>query len=251
MTTLDSFLAAVQEIAAEGPSYRLGGDGSDGTCDCIGLIIGALKRCGVAWEGIHGSNWAARNAMRELIPVTNTGDLNLGDVVYKAHAPGATGYDLPDRYKGGMDKLDYYHVGVVTSTSPLEITHCTGPGIVRDGSLGKWSYRGRLNQVGYGSDPVVLATQATVTAPSGSTVKLRSEPSTNSKLYWEIPVGATVTIGEQRDGWTAVTYGGQSGWMMTDFLEGKAVASDSDLITIQRAALQAIYDSIGSILQGG
>ena len=245
------FLAQVAALAAEGPTYRLGGDGSDGTCDCIGLVIGAIRRAGGSWTGIHGSNYAARYEMRELLPITEAGELCLGDVVYKARTPGQAGYDLPERYAASPDKRDYYHVGVVTSTNPLEITHCTGPGIVRDGSLGKWSYRGRLKKVGYGSDPVVLATQATVTAPSGGTVKLRSEPSKNSKLYWEIPVGATVTIGDQRDGWTAVTYGGQSGWMMTDFLEGKAVASDSDLITIQRAALQAIYDSIGSILQGG
>lgn len=57
--TLQTFLAAVDEINGEKPSYRLGGKATDGTCDCIGLIIGALLRCGVKWPGIHGSNWAA------------------------------------------------------------------------------------------------------------------------------------------------------------------------------------------------
>lgn len=251
--TKKNFLEKVEEIAQSNPAYKEGHDGSDGTCDCIGLIIGAIRRAGGSWTGIHGSNYAARYEMRELLPVTDAVELNLGDLVYKARTPGQTGYALPERYQTDPDKRDYYHVGVVTAVSPLEITHCTTPGMARDTKLGKWSYRGRLKTVDYEETEAMepMAQTAKVTAASGSTVKLRSEPSKNSKLYWEIPVGATVTTGEQRNGWTAVTYGGQSGWMMTEFLEGKAVASDSELITIQRAALQAIYDSIGSILQGG
>lgn len=40
--TLSAFLSAVDTIQAEQPTYRLGGKAEDGTCDCIGLIIGAL-----------------------------------------------------------------------------------------------------------------------------------------------------------------------------------------------------------------
>jgi hypothetical protein len=35
-------MAAVEEIVAKAPTYRLGGDGSDGTCDCVGLLMGAM-----------------------------------------------------------------------------------------------------------------------------------------------------------------------------------------------------------------
>lgn len=44
MVHMDAWLCKVDEIAAEGPSYKLGHDGSDGSCDCIGLIIGAIRR---------------------------------------------------------------------------------------------------------------------------------------------------------------------------------------------------------------
>lgn len=37
----ESFLRNVDEIAAEEPSYQLGHDGSDGECDCIGLLLAA------------------------------------------------------------------------------------------------------------------------------------------------------------------------------------------------------------------
>ena len=69
MVHMDAWLRKVDEIADEGPSYQLGHDGSDGTCDCIGLIIGAIRRAGGKWTGTHGSNWAARNTMVSIGPV--------------------------------------------------------------------------------------------------------------------------------------------------------------------------------------
>ena len=152
---LSAFLAAVDAIAAERPTYRLGGKAEDGTCDCIGLVIGALTRCGVKWPGIHGSNWAARNAMAWLLPVSDASDLTVGDIVYKARRPGETGYSLPDRYAADPDRSDYYDVGVVRSVSPLRIVHCTSPGgVVNDTKLGKWAYRGGLSLIGEAEDTV-------------------------------------------------------------------------------------------------
>ena len=261
---LEAFIAQVEAIAQASPVYRLGGDGSDGTCDCIGLVIGAIRRAGGAWTETHGSNYAARYEMRELLPVTDAGELCLGDVVYKARTPGQAGYALPERYKNDPDQRDYYHVGVVTATSPLEITHCTGPGIVRDAKLGKWSYRGRLKTVEYANTEAMepMTQTAKVTAASGSTVKLRSSPSVTDALYWEVPVGATVQVAEVAGSWAKVRYGGRTGYMMTTFLDlagqaapdtGEAAKTEpgGDLITVQRAALQALHDALGTLLQGG
>ena len=261
MISKDKFLEKVQEIADASPVYRLGGDGSDGTCDCIGLIIGAIRRAGGSWTGIHGSNYAARYEMRELLPVMDAGELNPGDVVYKARTPGQAGYALPERYKNDPDKNDYYHVGVVTAVEPLEITHCTGPGIVRDSKLGRWTYRGRLEKVDYDGTSQEVGTMvqtATVVADSGSKVKMRSKPSTSDGLYWEVPVGATVQVAENTGGWAKVRYGDRTGYMMEEFLAMDAQESpevggttDGELITVQRAALQAVYDALGNLLQGG
>lgn len=261
---LEAFIAQVEAIAQASPVYRLGGDGSDGTCDCIGLVIGAIRQAGGAWMGTHGSNYAARYEMRELLPVTDAGELCLGDVVYKARTPGQAGYALPERYKNDPDQRDYYHVGVVTATSPLEITHCTGPGIVRDTKLGKWVYRGRLKKVDYDGTEVVetMVQTAKVTAASGSAVKMRSKPSASDRLYWEVPVGAEVQVAEVTGSWAKVRYGDRTGYMMAAFLdmdgqeapeEGGSAESvaGGGLVTVQRAALQEVYDALGSILQGG
>lgn len=263
--TRDKFLAALEEVADPSPVYRLGGDGSDGTCDCIGLIIGAIRRAGGNWTGIHGSNYAARYEMRELLPVTEAGELNLGDVVYKARTPGQAGYALPERYKNDPDQRDYYHVGVVTAVEPLEITHCTGPGIVRDTKLGKWTYRGRLEKVdddGTSQEVGTMVQTATVVADSGDDVKMRSTPSQKDSLYEKVPVGAMVQVVAMRDDWAKIQYGGHTGYMMVEFLdmsgqdtpeatETGTIVSDGELITVQRAALQAVYDALGNLLQGG
>ena len=260
---LEAFIAQVEAIAQASPVYRLGGDGSDGTCDCIGLVIGAIRRVGGSWTGTHGSNYAARYEMRELLPVTDAGELCLGDVVYKARTPGQAGYDLPERYGADPDNRDYYHIGVVTAVEPLEITHCTGPGIVRDTKLGKWTYRGRLKKVDYdgteGMDTMVQT--ATVVADSGDNVKMRSTPSKTDGLYYKVPVGATVQVASVDGEWAKVRYQDRTGYIMVEYLEmdvqesptsgSSSGSTGGELITIQRAALQAVYDALGSLLQGG
>ena len=225
--TLYAFLAAIDAIQREAPTYRLGGKAEDGTCDCIGLIIGALNRCGVKWPGIHGSNWAARNAMAWLLPVSDASDLTVGDIVYKARRPGETGYSLPDRYAADPDRADYYHVGVVRSVSPLRIVHCTSPGgVVTDTKLGKWAYRGGLTLVDRSDyspeepSETLCAGTATVTASSGSTVNLRSGSSKSGKVLMKVPVGSKVTVLEVKGSWAKVEVP-MTGYIMTDFLKMK------------------------------
>lgn len=228
--TLYEFVYAVSCIADSKPTYRLGGKGADGTCDCIGLIIGACERCGVSWPGIHGSNWAARNATTGLVQVTNSDDLCTGDIVYKARTPGSNGYSLPSRYDGDPDQRDYYHVGVVTSVKPLEITHCTTgggvDGIKVDTSLGKWTYRGRLallddedNDSGESSPLIQPGDNAVVIAQRGKTVNMRESADKSSKLIRRIPLGTEVEVLDVVDGWAHIRVP-VTGYIMTDYLRG-------------------------------
>ena len=262
--TLSAFLAAVDAIQREAPTYRLGGKAEDGTCDCIGLIIGALNRCGVKWPGIHGSNWAARNAMAWMLPVSDASDLTVGDIVYKARRPGETGYSLPERYAADPDRSDYYHVGVVRSVSPLRIVHCTSPGgVVTDTKSGKWAYRGRLSlisEAGATGKVVTSMAKATVIAESGSTVNLRRTP--GGDLVDRVPVGSVVQVmqvtGEPGSQWAQVAYQGKTGWMNVAFLRMEAgtgstdsAADDGEMVTLRvsRAAaeqlMSVLVDALG------
>ena len=263
---LSAFLSAVDAIQAEQPTYRLGGKAEDGTCDCIGLIIGALNRCGVKWPGIHGSNWAARNAMVWMLPASDASDLTVGDVVYKVRRPGETGYSLPERYAADPDRADYYHVGVVRSVSPLRIIHCTSPGgVITDTKLGKWAYRGGLSLIGEADDEgkeVAGMETATVTAESGSTVNLRKTP--GGDLVDRLPVGSVVQVmqvtSEPGAQWAQVAYSGKAGWMDVAFLRMEAgtgsadsAADDGEMVTLRvpRAAAEQLMDALSQTLGRG
>ena len=95
MITLDKFMRGVDEIVNSKPVYKSGGDGRAGECDCIGLIIGAIRRAGGEWRGTHGSNYAARNEMQTL---ESPPRLEVGAAVYKYHEPGQAGWNLPAAY---------------------------------------------------------------------------------------------------------------------------------------------------------
>lgn len=230
MVGLDAFLRGGQEIKAEAPTYRLGGDGSDGTCDCIGLIIGAIRRAGGKWNGTHGSNYAARFAVGGMMRNVNAADLELGWIVFKARGPLDAGYDLPDKYRvGGAsytgDVMDYYHVGVVTSVEPLNITHCTESGNVNgvtvDTRQGDWRYAALCTMVDYshGGGEDMEERRAVVVSEDGNPVKLRPSPSTDKPYLAKVPVGTQVEVMQDAQGWAQVRLpSGQVGYMMDEFL---------------------------------
>lgn len=221
--TIENFLEKVACIASLAPTYALGGTGADGTCDCIGLIIGAVDRNGVSWDGMHGSNWWARYFTADLRQIPDASVLRAGDLVYKARSAGESGYDLPSRYAKHPDQLDYYHVGVVTSTDPLEITHCTSGGgangIVVDTRLGNWGYYGHLTLIDDAmGDAMSDVKTATVTADNGKPVNLRKAPTVSGALVDRIAVGTVVVVESVSNGWAKIVAAGRRGYMSTDYL---------------------------------
>ena len=225
----ERYVAGVNSIYEEQPVYETGHDGSDGKCDCIGMSRGALEREGVKdVSNMRGTNQAARKTIKDLKPVSSAKELRYGDVVLKTRDKDDKNMPLPDRYrKGGSDysekwgETNFTHIGTVTGTNPLEITHMTSPTAMKDTKLGNWKYTGSLPWVDRAEDPGGGGSEtewATVTAESGSTVKMRAKPSTNCKLYWDVPVGSDVMVEEPGDQWTKITWAGQTGFMMTKFL---------------------------------
>ena len=263
MIALANFLQAVKQNAARVTKYHQPGDGSDGLCDCIGLIIGAVRLAGGQWNGTHGSNYAARSEINGMGPAK----FFKGEIVFKAREMHEEKYRLPDKYKAGGSKyngdlLDYYHVGVVTNDNPLEITHCTSPGpIVVDKKKGKWAYGGRLKGVDYDTydEPTNAERErenmnATVYAENGKPVKMRAKPNTSTNVYWEVPVGAIVEVLDNGETWSKIVYGGRTGYMMTKFLkiEEENVTYEEELdamIGVHKGDLTAAYEKIGELLK--
>ena len=235
--TLEKFLSAVDQNVSRIHAYKNAEDGSNGTCDCIGQIIGAVRLCGEKWAGTHGSNYTARNRVANFRYVDAASELNLGELVFKARNSGDAGYSLPGAYKNHSDQRDYYHVGVVTSVSPQVITHCTSVegGIQRDSKLGKWHYAGELDLIDKTEGGEAIMTDPVnvkVTAQSGNTVNLRSEPNTNSRVLKHVYIGTVIqAIGTYNNEWTQVNADGTIGFIMSKFLV-RATADDGEMITI-------------------
>lgn len=233
--TIKEYLDKIEEIYQEQPDYERGHDGSDGKCDCIGMVKGAIRRNGLTPTGLKGTNYAARYTIRDFAEIKSSKELSIGEVVLKAIEPGGEGYDLPDEYKPGGanyngDLLDYSHIGTVTGVNPLEITHMTTPKPKKDTKLGKWRFHGWLPQIdgispapGPDPEPVPEKKTAIVWAASGKNVNMRKGPSTSKKLVNTVPLGSEVTILEYEQDWCQVAYTDKLratwyGWMMTEFL---------------------------------
>jgi hypothetical protein len=258
--TAAQFLSAIQKNAQRVKEYSLGCDGSGGKCDCIGLIIGALRLAGLKWTGTHGSNWAARNAVTDLHRIDSAGSLIPGMVVFKVREPGDEKYALPAAYDGSPDRLDYYHVGVVTSVNPLRITHCTGVagGIKVDTSLGAWRYAAKLKQVDYEQEerPMDVLYEATVYADNGLPVRMRNQPSTNGKVVEQIPCGAVVDVLEEiNDDWARISDQGVEGCMMRKFLRpvgdqgGGQDVPGVEIVTVTRQELKEAQVCLANALR--
>lgn len=230
------YVEGVNSIYVEQPDYEVGHNGSDGKCDCIGMCRGGSERGGA--EGItnmRGTNQAARKTIRDLQELKSEAQLCLGDVVLKVRDKDDANMRLPDRYrKGGSDydskwgETNFTHIGTVTKVNPIEITHMTSPKPKKDKSIKGWSYFGELPWVEaeYALEPEpepdVEVETATVYAPSGKSVKMRAKPSTDCKLYWNIPIGSEVIVDKWGDKWSHITWDDHEGYMMTQFLYGKA-----------------------------
>lgn len=50
--TVHEFMRGIQSIIDSRPAYKLGGFGLNGACDCIGLIIGGVRRAGGVFDSI-------------------------------------------------------------------------------------------------------------------------------------------------------------------------------------------------------
>lgn len=245
---VNTFVEYVFKNRARVTEYKKGHDGTNGLCDCIGLVVGAWRLSGNSWPWTHGSNYTARYLLKD--GIQKNAVLHLGDLVFKGFQPGEKGYDLPSRYKSSGDLTDYYHVGVVTAVDPLTITHCTSVrgGIKIDTTRGKWLYSGQFKFLEQGDDNAVIKY---VTSPNGAPVNLRKGPGVTYSILARVPVGNQVEELELKDGWVKVRYGEKIGWMMTAYVVSQEpVEQQQGELNLEdiKAGLQSIKVQVDDIL---
>ena len=226
MISTDKFIDGIESIYIEQPVYEIGHDGSDGFCDCIGMVRGALTRAGCTdIDNMRGTNQAARKTIQNLAKIKKEGQLRLGDVVLKVRDKDDSSMRLPDRYRKGksdydpdVGEINFTHIGTVTKVNPIEITHMTSPSAKKDNSIKGWGYFGQLPWVS-AVEPGPDVETAVVYAESGKTVKMRAKPSTLCRLYWDVPIGSEVTLINRGDTWSEIAWNGRRGYMVNRFLQ--------------------------------
>lgn len=264
MIQLNDFLREVGSIAYERPTYRIRGRGADGTCDCVGLIMGAMYRNGHAKYPLHSSNYFARYETEDLEKINSDTALEPGMVVYKAREDKG---QLDERYrKDGAhhkgDPLDYYHVGVVTQSNPLEITECTEGGGVNgidyDRSIKGWTHCGWVKGVTRSyeeGESDMAGYMATVTAANGQPVKMRSGPNTKNEknVLKKLAVGTVVEVVDEgtSDGveWSTIVAEGVRGYMMSRFLKADLTDHDAPAPSAPVVGYEAIMEKLDEILE--
>lgn len=239
MISVTTFIEKIFENIKRIKQYQLGHDGSDGLCDCIGLIIGAVRLAGEKWPWTHGTNYTARYLLDggtlKGVP------LHTGDLVFKAYKPGDKYYKLPSQYKNSEDLLDYYHVGVVVSAEPLIIKHCTQSskavhGIATDTERGNWLYSGWLKLVKKEEGDTMIGR---VCAEKGKTVNMRKSPSAESAVIASISINSLVDIISKSGEWYEISYANKSGYMLEKFI---SIVSNEENAKIVYEANQLLND---------
>ena len=186
--------------------------------DCITSITEILLAYGGRHD-LNGSNYYARNEIKNLRPLTDKSQLYDGCAVLKTILPGEPGYNLPPRYKNHVDQIDYNHIGIGTSKGEIYDSTRTADG--RDGpglstapiNSRSWDRMGDFEDVDYSDQgstaPVETPTETPsslgsyiVTAPSGDTVNLRAQMNTTSIVYEYVKIGSTVEVIQKYAAWS-------------------------------------------------
>lgn len=263
-TTIGKYLQGCKRIVDAKPAYKLGASDLK-ECDCIGMDKFAFREAGVNLA-TSGTNYSARKQVKNLRPLVGTGDLQVGDVVFKANPPGSPKNELPARYREGGkdyngDLNDYYHIGTVGSVYPLKILHMTSPTAKVDTSIKNWGYVAEWKENYIKEEtppapepepeptpepaPIPEPETAVVWSDNGKPVNLRKRPSRAAALVDRVPCGDSVTLLSPDVEWCLVQWKNKTGYMMTEFLimpEGTLYTVEIPHLTYDQAeALKAMY----------
>ena len=87
-----------------------------------------------------------------------------------------------------------------------------------------------------------------VSASSGKTVNMRTEPNSSASILQAIPIGSTVEVLETNGAWSKIKYLTMDGYMMTKFLTNESNISKEDLKKIYNS-LKATLNMIEEVMK--
>lgn len=95
---------------------------------------------------------------------------------------------------------------------------------------------------------ITVSYQAKVIASSGATVRMRSAPSKDAATIVAIPLGITVEVVEEAEGWSGIMYENQKGYMMSEFLEKVGTGGETYYVRI-KCSTKAEAEQLATLLR--
>lgn len=142
---------------------------------------------------------------------------------YTAYVTSANGKSVRMRSGAGTGYGVLYQLPVGTEVTVL--SHGTTWDRIRYNTTDGYMMNEFLTTVKPGTTPVTPSTPSTSTtytayviSGNGKSVNLRAGAGTGFTTLIQLPVGTAVTVGASANGWSKVTYGAYSGYMMTQYL---------------------------------
>jgi hypothetical protein len=220
--------AATMFEEAIGWPYATPGSCDKRGIDCSGLWVRVYRTYGQAID--HGSNSQYRKFCGTTGELTVQTRLRVGMAVFKCRP-----WVDADRGHGqyGETPGNVYHVGCVTSISPLRIVHATPPAVKADTKLGGWTHWGLLKGVAYedGESEQTHGRTAQVLPPPmqrnpgpgeativGNGVRMRAGVGTRFSVIVTVPEGTILRILGRANGWTQVQYDVRPGLWHTGYI---------------------------------
>lgn len=250
MIPVNELIRLFQRMNSEHWPY-VWGSAKEGEVDCSGAFVWAYRQFG---ESIyHGSNRIARKYVLQLLPVSMA---QPGMAAFKLREPGEEYYALPQGYMSGGaqyngDLNDYHHIGLVDE-DPRYVLNAksTADGFKRSPITEDWDCVAYLEAVEYDEQDGEPMYEAVVIADSGSTVRMRKQPTTDSPTIVKVPLGETVQVNESAQGWAQIEWNGNTGYMMTKYLKEE---EDTPPMTLETrvALLEEIVAELQLIVEGG
>ena len=250
MIPVNELLRLFQRMNEEHWPYEWGA-AQEGVVDCSGAFVWAYRQFG---ESIyHGSNRIARKYVVELLPIS---EAKPGMAAFKLREPGEEYYELPQGYMPGGaqyngDMNDYHHIGLVDD-DPRYVLNAksTKDGFKRSPISEGWDCVACLKAVEYDEESEPMY-EAVVIADSGSTVRMRKAPTTDSPTIVKVPLGEKVQVNESAQGWAQITYGGKTGYMMTKYLKEEEEDTPPMTLETRVALLEEMVAELQAIVYEG
>lgn len=255
--------------------------------DCQAFVERCMADCGLRMD-LGGSNSWYREVMKNGWTgtpedcVREIGSIPKGALLFILEDVGPK---TPEKFRhDGIG--DVTHIGIKTGRGDGAIHSssskgCVATSVFKDKTIrnGGWNRVGLYNRftygktvdwildhIGIGKDPSQngsgeeIPMEAVVWSENGGNVKMRQSTDPKSMAYalWDdIPAGTTVEVISSGDKWSRIQTNGKTGWMMSEFLRtdliptgdnNQDLSPPGDVILVNRARLEKLYDELGDIL---